>query len=206
MALAAIAWEQLVFDSENEILITTSEQDSQRARLTKKLRRFSELPAGWDYKDGLPGSQAAITSAAEFVLLAASMNLEADVFPNSDGGCAIAFYKGENRVEVSIDPDGRRLSLRVERGIGFRFEDAIAPNDDVRVDTILDHLVRLQMQNEQAIWKLYVSSISDSLIALAGDSATSLLEIQQNQLVLPLRTVEGGSQSSTLLVLARVKE
>lgn len=204
-AQLALGWESVVFDSENEVLVTTGENDAQRERLTKKLRQFATLPPGWSHGDGSPISRLAITSAEEFVLLAASMDIDADVFPNLDGGCAIAFYKGESRVEVSIGPDGRHLSLRAERGTGWRFEDTIVPDDNVRLDTILDHLVRLQMQNEQKIWKLYVSSISDSLIAQVGDSAMSFLEIQQSYLMLPLRTVEGGSQSSTLLVLAQAK-
>ncbi len=196
----------LSFASENEVLLTTSEFESQREQLVEKLRQMLKLPMGWSHGEGLPVSEAAVTASEEFVLLAANMDLSADVFPNLDGGCAVAFYKGDDRVEVSVNSEGKRLGLRVERGIGFQFEDVVVPDNDATSETILNNLVELQMQNERGIWKLRVSSISDSSTAQVDDSATSYLGTPRNQITHRLlQMLEGGSQSLIPLVPARAK-
>src|SRR5437660_1400810 len=113
------------------IFAVMSDQDSpEPTRFVQKLRRMRELQAGWSHGAGVPVTDAAIRTGERFVALAFQLQLKVDVFPDPDGGCAVAFYSAENRVEVMVPPTGAEpFGLRVERGIGFQFEDVIAPTD-----------------------------------------------------------------------------
>ena len=47
----------------------------------------------------------------ELVLASAQLQLRADVFPEPDGGCAVAFYRGEQKVEVRVHSDGQNFDF-----------------------------------------------------------------------------------------------
>ena len=190
------------FHSNYEILSTTSGQERKRKILTKKVRMMASLPPGFSHGEGVPVREEAIARAEEFILLASQLELDADVFPNMEGGCAVAFYKGEGRVEVSIGPDGNKFDLRFEHGIGFQLDDVVPPTQDAGFDQVVEQILTLWIFDE-AIWKLYASSTSEISTELAGDSEMSFLEtLPSRQSPLLLQMVEGGSRSSMLPVLA----
>ena len=192
------------FASTSRILLTTAKREADRQRLAQKVSRMAALPVGWSCGEGIPVLESAILCAEEFISWGVILDLSVDVFPNPDGGCAVAFYKEEDSVEVSIDPAGVHFTLRVERGVGFKFTDVIPPKDNATLDEILEQLVQLQMLG-QTIWKLFASSISATSTEQRGDSAMSYIETQQDQQIpLLLQTAEGGSQSSRPLALAEI--
>ncbi len=146
--------------------------------------------------------KSAIQYGEELILLGSQLELNSDVFPNLDGGCAVAFYNGEGRVEVSIGPDGAGVDLRVEHGIGFAFDEVIPPTGDAGPLDVLQHLVLLKMFDKE-IWKLSASSTFASSTDKASDFVTFYLGIlQKSQAPRLLQTEKGGSQSSISLVPA----
>jgi hypothetical protein len=156
------------FASTFAILSTTARGESARRSLAKKLRQMAELPHGWNYGDGVPVSRVAIAVGERFLLLAARLGLKADVFPNPDGGCAVAFYNGADRVEVSISDDGSGLELRVERGIGNDYEDIIAPIGNAQLMDAVNWVLWLVPEGE---WSLPVSSTYSSMTGSKSASA-----------------------------------
>lgn len=191
----------MTFNSRNRILFTTSALEGSRRALTTKVRKMAELPVGFSHGDGIPVTNEAINSAEDLILLASDLELDADVFPNLDGGCAVAFYKGEARVEASISADGTKLDLRAEHGIGFQFEDVIPQAENVGLVEVINQVTMLKILDTE-IWKLSASSTSGSLIDAASVSATFCTGTPQ-RLLAPrlLRTEKGGSQSLNSLVL-----
>lgn len=189
------------FSSTYALLITTSPHEEKRRLLTKKARMLANLPRGFSHGEGLPVTEAAITYAEQFIFLASQLELDADVFPNLDGGCAVAFYKDSGRVEASINPEGNRVDLRVEHGIGFQFEEVLSPTENVGFTGVTDQLVRLRRFNND-IWKLSASSTSVSSTEPVDDSETLPTETHQDPKDQILRTAKGGSQSSKWLVPA----
>ena len=163
-----------------QLLLTTSRAENKRRSLLQKVNELALLPAGFSHGEGVPIQDRSIAQAEEFIWLAAQLELDADVFPNLDGGCAVAFYRGEERVEVSISANGDRFELRVERGIGFQYEDVIEPLENASLDVILDQIYRLESINKDT-WKLFESSTSDSLTEQLGDFETQSAKTQPSQ-------------------------
>src|SRR5438045_1674761 len=82
------------FDSLAHVLLTTNPAENARKRVSAKLH-------------GMPAvSSVAREIAQSYVMLATGYGLDADAFPNPDGGCAVAFYQTDERVEVSVSVDG----------------------------------------------------------------------------------------------------
>lgn len=174
------------------ILRTTSPLESSRQQLTEKLLKMADLPNGWSHGEGKPVTVLAIVAAQRYVTLASQLNLRADVFPNPDGGCAVAFYSGEELVEVSIDPEGKRLSLRAERGMGYDFENTIEPIEHATSRQVYDQVLRL-IEND--IWKLSVPSIYSSTDQMFAASEIWSIETHQRLWTEgPLLTDVGGFQ------------
>lgn len=189
------------FDSNLVLLLSTARDNEQSNRLRGKLRRMAEYSDGWSHGEGERISPNAVKSAESLVLWAEWFGLAADVFPNLDGGCAVAFYNADERLEVSIDSSGTTLNMRVERGVGFEYEDIATPTD-VTSDELREQLLRLR---NLKIWKLSELSTSVSSIERYSGSEMSSTRTHPNQLVRhPLLTAKGGSQSSTQLVPALV--
>ena len=190
--------------SKNKLLFTTSSSEHMRRTLTSKVRKFAELPNGFSYGDGVPVTQEAIDFAEELILLASDLKLEADAFPNLDGGCAVAFYNGDAKVEVSIGPDGGNVALSAEHGIGFEFEGIFSITENVGWNEIIDQVSMLRML-EPKIWKLFASSTFANSTDVAGASATYCTEIPRRRPApLILLTEKGGSQSLNSLAPALV--
>ena len=86
--------------------------------------------------------------------------LKSDVFPDPDGGCAVAFYRGEDTVEVKVQSDGQTFRLSAERGIGFQFENIIEPKENATELEIDEQLRELTIGDK---WKSYEFLASNNL-------------------------------------------
>jgi hypothetical protein len=182
------------------ILQTTSPLEGRRRQLMDKLRAMADLPEGWSYGEGRPVTPLAISVAQRYIVIASQLNLTSDVFPNVDGGCAVAFYRGDQLVEVSISPDGNRLGLRAESGMGYEFENTIEPVERATSRQVYDHVLRL-IENDS--WKLFVPSIYASTGQSFGAFEIWSTETHQPLWTeLPLLTDVGGFQSLKPLVHA----
>jgi hypothetical protein len=190
------------FFSYNGVLLTTSPLEDKRRILTEKVRQMANLPDGFSHGEGQPVTNIAISCAENFINLASDLELEADVFPNLDGGCAVAFYKETEKLEVSISPAGDKASLIFERGTGFQFEDVIPPMENVGYIEVFEQALKLRGLNND-LWKLSASSISGTSIALLEDSEISSARTLQNQIYPQLLlTEEAASRYSILPVCA----
>lgn len=189
------------FQSANMLLFTTSPFENKRQVLIKKVRMMANFPAGFSHGEGFPVTEASILVAEQLIQLASDLELDADVFPNLDGGCAVAFYRDLGRVEASIGPEGDTVDLRIEHGIGFQFEEVISPKEDVGFGEIMERAIELRGLNNH-IWKLFASSTSGNSTGSVDDFGMCFTGIPQSP-VNPLPTVKGGSQSLRWLVPAR---
>jgi hypothetical protein len=173
--------------------MTTSPQENQRRKLVRKLDAMKTLVPGWSYGQGLPVSPFAAQLGSMVVMVVCDAGLDAEVFPNLDGSCAIAAYgKCDDKVEVSVHATGQ-LDLKVEHGFGFDFEEVLAVVDAQR-DQVYDELTKLLPRSP---WKssgflTYVSTNPPE-----ADSATPCTGTLESQMGLTPLTGEGGFQSST---------
>jgi hypothetical protein len=181
------------------VLITTSAQEVQRRKLVRKLNAMTALPHGWSYGQGIPVSPFAALLGATVVMIVCDSGLDADVFPNLDGSCAVAAYGGRNdKVEVSVHPTGQ-LGLKVEHGFGFDFEEVVAVAD-AKLPAVINEITNLLPRSP---WKssgflTYVSTIEP-----ADDSGTQSTETPESLRGLSLLTERGGFQSSIQSVPAK---
>jgi hypothetical protein len=187
------------FDSIYMLLLTTSPLEERRRILTKKLDQMASLPGGFSHGEGFPVTKASISKAQQLVRWASDQGVDADVFPNLDGGCAVAFYKGVLKVEASISPNGNRVDLRIEHGIGLQFETLIEPRENVSRTEIENILLELRGLNNH-IWKLSAYSTFVNTTEPLGAFGICSSRTHQSKPTLPM--VKGGSQSSKWLVPA----
>ena len=188
-----------VYESSFAVLETTSKSEDIRRRLTKKLRRMNSFTAGWSHGEGLPVSIGAIRIAEFFVLVACDLGFACDVFPNLDGGCAVALYEGDERLEVSISPEAC-LDVRIEKGIGLEFNDILPRRHDVSIDWAIAQIIHFRPNTWSSGFLTYVNST-----ATANVSGTLSTVIQPNrQTQKPLLMDAAGFQSSWLLARARI--
>jgi hypothetical protein len=190
------------FDSIYMLLVTTSPLEERRKILTKKLDQMASLPVGFSHGEGFPVTRASISVAQQFVRWASDQAVEADVFPNLDGGCAVAFYKDALKVEVSISPDGNRFDLRIEHGIGLQFENLTEPRENVSRAEIQEIILALRGLNN-GIWKSSASSTFVNTTEPLGAFGICSSKTPPSKPILP--TVKGGSQSSRLFVPAAMR-
>ena len=99
-----------------------SVQRAELQEIQQRLRRMTELQPGWSYGEGQAVSPKATRTAENLVKKILRLGLDADVFPNLDGGCAAVAYQGETSIEVSVSAKGVLKTATTERGIGPRFE------------------------------------------------------------------------------------
>jgi hypothetical protein len=191
----------MTFYSKNAMVLTTSPLESKRQILTEKVRRMADLPVGFSHGEGIPVTEAAVMGAEQLILLASQLEIEADVFPNLNGGCAVAFYKDLEKIEVSVDSEGDSANLTFERGIGFQFEDVIPPMENVGIAEITDQVLKLR-RFDNHLWKLSASSICEISTDALNGSETLSVKTHQNPMQLLLRTEKAGSLSLNRLVLA----
>lgn len=82
-----------------------------------------DLAPGWSVDgDGEAITPAAIEAAERIADFASACGLDVTVFPNLDGGCSVAAYRGRDKVEIEITPTGHLGAITKERGIGFACE------------------------------------------------------------------------------------
>lgn len=185
------------FGSTFVILNTTARNEGARRTLSRKLQRLGELPQGWNFGEGVPVSSLAIAVGEQLLVMAARLALQADVFPENDGGCVVAFYHDAERVQVSVSPDGRLVELSAERGIGPHFEDVVPPIENVRDQDVQTQALRLATE---AAWSLLGSSTYASSTKEAGGSSILSLSNQAS----PVQTVAGASLHLRPPVLAQI--
>lgn len=136
-----------------------------------KLEAFSALRNGWSHGEGIPADPRAISAARSLIAVGTSMGLGCDVFPNIDGGCAVAFYEDTTRLEISVSPGGSSFDLRAERGIGFDYEEIFAP---ASVDSMI--LAALAIQSlfpRGSGWSSFASLIYGSSTVESSGFGTS---------------------------------
>ena len=94
----------------------------QLTQVNDKLQEMAVLPSGWGYGNGKPTTRRAIQKAKELVGEILSLSLDADVFPNPDGGCtAVArAYNGEVSSSVDLIVSARGGRTEGRRGAGHR--------------------------------------------------------------------------------------
>jgi hypothetical protein len=153
---------------------------------------MAKLPVGWSHGEGIPVDRSAIALGEIFVYVGTVLELEVDVFPNLDGGCAVAFYREDVRLEVSINSTGN-YDLRIERGLGPYFDDVIPCKENAHRDLILHHLFRLA---EHHRWSLPGYSTYASTTVVRGASGIWSTKTPPRSPVNLLLTDEGGYQSS----------
>jgi len=177
------------------IMHLTSKGES---RILRKLHGFADLRPGWNHGDGMPISHASIARAEELLLWGEFLELQTDVFPNPEGGCAVAFYKNDERVEVEIDVTGNHCGLTVERGVGFQYEDVIEPIAQPTFDQIAAELIpRSRLQ----LWTSLESLTSVNLTARLSVSAVPQSRTpQRRKTQRPLQMEKGGSLSLMSIV------
>jgi hypothetical protein len=88
--------------------------------LQRKIDEYVALPVGWHYGEGVPMDQTIIDGIRDLGYYAALFGLKADAFPLLSGGCSVAFYSGDDRMEILIDPVGPPTMVW-EHGKGFDF-------------------------------------------------------------------------------------
>lgn len=174
------------------VLITSSPEEKQRRHLTAKLRAMQALEQGWSFGEGDQVSSFAAQIGETLVLIACYAGVKADVFPNLDGGCAVAAYTGDSyKVEVSIRPQGR-LDLRVESGYGFDFKEVEAV-DGISMQIFQRYIERLR----PTLWKssgfLTSASSIPTSAAFATPPSGTLLPLQAPT----LQMAAAGSQLLT---------
>ncbi len=137
--------------------------EDKRRILIEKVRQMANLPIGFSHGEGQPVTKIAILCAEKFIDLASRLELQADVFPNLDGGCAVAFYKDSEKVEVSISPEGDKADLIFERGIGFQFEDVIPPMENVGITEVMEQALKLRGIDK---WRMHIEILTERKMAL----------------------------------------
>ena len=79
-----------------------------------KLASFANLPTGWHFGSGVAPSTPVLDQADRILSIGISLGLVADVFPGANNDVAVAFYNGDECVEVIVDSD-TSMELFVER-------------------------------------------------------------------------------------------
>lgn len=89
-------------------------------KLQCKIDKYLALPVGWHYGEGVPLHQSIGQGVQDLAHYAALFGLEADAFPLLSGGCSVAFYSNDDRMEIVIDPTAKTI-VSWEHGKGFNF-------------------------------------------------------------------------------------
>lgn len=88
--------------------------------LERKIEQYLSLPIGWHYGEGVPMDPSIKENVTDLGYYAALFGLEADAFPLLSGGCSVAFYSGDDRMEIMVDPFTAPV-ISWEHGKGFTF-------------------------------------------------------------------------------------
>jgi hypothetical protein len=145
--------------------------------LIRKLRAFARLKTGWSYGRGLQIGENVIAKAEAIYRESYRPQLRAEAFPGTNGEVLLVFQRGDLSVHVTVNHD-LGLDLRMERGIGFNFEDVIVPLERVDEKTVRDHIATLARENA---WTLRESSTSFIITSDSDDVSIPLSKILPHQ-------------------------
>ena len=171
----------------------------QLTQVNDKLQEMAVLPSGWGYGNGKPTTRRAIQKAKELAGEILSLSLDADVFPNPDGGCTAVAYNGEVSVDLIVSARGAVLKAVEERGIGSDF-DVVDEAERPRRHKVSKILMLLAMRfKREGEWKSLESSDWIPNTTIAENSASEILSIRirRSQTLPKLQTTEVGSPSWT---------
>ena len=90
--------------------------------IENKIISFGNLEEGWNFGEGSPASKNVINKALEIYHIGQQFDLECEVFPSTDGGICVSFYKKEHMIDFTIDPSDLSIEFVYEKGIGFKYE------------------------------------------------------------------------------------
>lgn len=77
------------------------------AKTFELLDRFSKLPKGWNFGEGMPSSVTALRQSKIFLSLARELGLhDVEAFPGIDGEIQLCFYNENLTLEVTFEVDG----------------------------------------------------------------------------------------------------
>lgn len=173
---------------------TTSEAVS---ATEQKLRGFSSLSEGWHFGEGHGPTITAMKVAAQVLRASSGLHVSSDVFPGTNGSVAVAFYRDERCVEVTVDPDGG-LAVFVEEGLGFSFH-LVCEIPQAKWSDIILQLTALARPQRWSSFDL--STLRCSILEDCGSrtwSSSTALDLFQE-----LRTERRESLSSTQSVHAQ---
>ena len=169
--------------------------------IQQKLRRMTELQRGWSYGEGKPVSAKATKVAEDLVEKILGLGLDADVFPNLDGGCAAVAYQGEKSIEVSISAKGVLERATTERGIGPSFEVVEKCQRPTRRDVTLALNKLAGRRSGEVEWMSSGCWTSSTTIAEGNDFGIWSIEIPHAYPTQPARqTARAVSRSSEFRV------
>jgi hypothetical protein len=86
----------------------------------RKIEKYRALQIGWHYGEGVPLQESIIQDIQNLTHYAALFGLDADAFPLITGGCSVAFYSNDDRMEITINPTAQPV-VSWEHGKGFNF-------------------------------------------------------------------------------------
>jgi hypothetical protein len=153
------------------------------AGVQRKIASFAELEEGWDFGAGRPPRPRVVEFAQKICEAGKWFAEPANAFPGVDGGIIVAFYFGDNIVDVTVNTD-LTLDYVHELGRGVEYEE-LACGEDVTWVFILAHLAGL---NKQAnAWN-----------SLGPSTWQSMTQAEDDSQAIPLQTWATEYQSLTL--------
>ena len=181
---------------------TRSAENQQIQQIQQKLRRMSQRQSGWSYGEGEPVTRKSAEVAEGLAEKILKLGLDADVFPNLDGGCAAVAYHEDESVELSINAKGVVETATMERGTGPHFDvvERVRRPAHRRVAEVLKRLAR--GRSGEVEWRS--SGFLTLNTTIAGDSAFEIWSAKTHP-VHPTRPMEGeASQLSEFRVSSSV--
>ncbi len=142
--------------------------------IENKIRSFRELSDGWHFGEGGPPSEDIIKQALEVCQIGKRYSLKCEVFPTVDKGVTVAFYDGDQCIEVTVTGENK-LIVSHEQGIGFDYEEVYYKDNASEID------IKKQCQKiaPQTGLSLSESYIHDYLIRTEEDSSQAALSHHQ---------------------------
>jgi len=87
-----------------------------------KIISFGNLEEGWNFGEGSPASKEVIDKALEIYWIGRRYKLACEVFPATDCGIMVSFYKEDQFIDFDIETD-LHINFVREVGIGFKYEE-----------------------------------------------------------------------------------
>jgi hypothetical protein len=136
------------------------------AGVRRKIASFAELEEGWDFGAGRPSPPEVVAFAQQICEAGKWFAERANAFPGVDGEIVVAFYFGDNIVDITVNTD-LTLDYVHELGRGVEYEE-LACGENVKWGYISAHLAGLNKQanawnsSEPSIWQGTTHTEDDS--------------------------------------------